>query len=121
MLDLKKFAEQLVNLNIKQVNELSEILKKEYNIQPDKETSSSTNKEEKAVEKKTNFDLVLTSIGNSKLAVVKLVKEFTGLGLRESKELVEAAPKTIKKDLNEKEANNLKEKFESIGASVELK
>lgn len=127
MLELKELAEKLVNLNIKQINELSEILKNTHNIEPIIATGviSEENKDKEAnedkKEKKTHFDVILTSMGKSKLPVVKIVKEFTELGLKESKDLVESAPKTIKEKVNEKEAKLIKEKLENVGASVELK
>jgi len=123
MLELKELAEKLVNLNVKQINELSEILKKDYNIEPavplapvQNDTLGGKKKEEK-----TEFDVILTSIGSKKLAVVKLVKEFTSLGLKESKDLVESAPKAIKEKVKKDEANQMKKQLEDIGASVELK
>ncbi len=111
MADLKAFAEQLVNLTVKEVNELAEILKNEYGIEP----------AAPAAEEKTNFDVILKAAGASKLAVVKLVKELTGLGLKEAKELVDGAPNTIKEGLPKAEAEGLKKQLEEAGAEVELK
>jgi len=124
MLELKELAEKLVNLNVKQINELSEILKKDYNIEPvvpSTPVQNDTSSGDKKKEEKTEFDVVLTSIGSKKLAVVKLVKEFTSLGLKESKDLVESAPKAIKEKVKKDEANQMKKQLEDIGASVELK
>jgi large subunit ribosomal protein L7/L12 len=113
MADLKAFAEQLVNLTVKEVNELAEILKTEYGIEPAAGAP--------AAEEKTNFDVVLKAAGASKLAVVKLVKELTGLGLKEAKELVDGAPSNIKEGLPKAEAEGLKKQLEEAGAEVELK
>jgi large subunit ribosomal protein L7/L12 len=124
MLELKELAEKLVNLNVKQINELSEILKKDYNIEPvvpSNPVQNNTLGGDKKKEEKTEFDVILTSIGSKKLAVVKLVKEFTSLGLKESKDLVESAPKAIKEKVKKDEANQMKKQLEDIGASVELK
>ena len=110
MADLKAFAEQLVNLSVKEVNELAQILKDEYGIEP-----------AAAAEEKTSFDVVLKSAGASKLAVVKLVKELTGQGLKEAKELVDGAPSTIKEGLAKADAEGLKKQLEEAGAEVELK
>ena len=111
MADLKAFAEQLVNLSVKEVNELAQILKDEYGIEP----------AAAAAEEKTSFDVVLKSAGASKLAVVKLVKELTGQGLKEAKELVDGAPSTIKEGLAKADAEGLKKHLEEAGAEVELK
>ena len=110
MADLKAFAEQLVNLTVKEVNELAEILKTEYGIEP-----------AAAAEEKTSFDVILKSAGSAKLAVVKAVKELTGLGLKESKDLVDGAPSEIKKGVTKDEADALKKQLEEAGAEVELK
>ncbi|WP_185851453.1 50S ribosomal protein L7/L12 [Blattabacterium cuenoti] len=125
---IEKLAEQLVNLTVKQVNELVLLLKKEYGIEPSNiglETSLDSGKEKKESfsdkEEKNIFNLILKSSGNSKLSVVKLVKEITGKGLKESKELVDHLPNVLKESLDKKEAENLKNKFEEIGAEVELK
>ncbi len=127
MADLKAFAEQLVNLSVKEVNELAGILKEEYGIEPAvtaapmaaamKAEDSST----ESAEVKSSFDVVLKSAGASKLAVVKLVKEMTGLGLKEAKELVDNTPKPIKEGASKEEAATLKSKLEEVGAEVELK
>jgi large subunit ribosomal protein L7/L12 len=127
MADLKVFAEQLVSLNIKEVNELAEILKEEYGIEPAALSapvviaSGADNNSAEAAEEKNSFDVVLKSAGASKLAVVKLVKEMTGLGLKEAKELVDGAPKSIKEGASKDEAESLKSRLEEAGAEVELK
>ena len=107
MADLKAFAEQLVNLTVKEVNELAQILKDEYGIEP--------------AEEKTSFDVVLKAAGANKLAIVKLVKELTGLGLKEAKDLVDGAPNNIKEGLAKADAEALKKQLEEAGAEVELK
>ena len=125
MADLKKFAEDLVNLTVKEVNELAEILKTEYGIDPAAEavavTAGPAAGEEAAVEEKTSFDVILKSAGAAKLAVVKAVKELTGLGLKDSKDLVDAAPSELKKGITKDEAEALKKQLEEAGAEVELK
>lgn len=126
MADLKSFAEQLVNLSVKEVNELAEILKDEYGIEPAAAAAPAMvagagGGDGEAAEEKSSFDVVLTSPGGSKLAVVKLVKELTGLGLKEAKELVDAAPKEIKEGVAKDEAEALKKQLEEAGAEVELK
>ncbi len=125
MADLKAFAEQLVNLTVKEVNELAEILKNEYGIEPALHDalpiSAGPVAGAPAAEEKTNFDVILKAAGASKLAVVKLVKELTGLGLKEAKELVDGAPNTIKEGLPKAEAEGLKKQLEEAGAEVELK
>ena len=125
MADLKAFAEQLVNLTVKEVNELATILKDEYGIEPAAAApvmmAGGGASEAAAVEEKTAFDVILKSAGASKLAVVKLVKELTGLGLKEAKDLVDGAPKTIKEGLPKDEAENLKKQLTEAGAEVELK
>ncbi|XMD31789.1 MAG: 50S ribosomal protein L7/L12 [Candidatus Karelsulcia muelleri] len=118
MTDLKKLAEKLVNLTVKEVTELSTILKENYGIMAPPTTSSEETKESKQ-EKKT-FNVILKSSGQSKLAVVKLIKEVTGKGLKESKDLVDSAPTIIKESLKKEEAESLKNKFENIGAEIEL-
>ncbi|WP_185854684.1 50S ribosomal protein L7/L12 [Blattabacterium cuenoti] len=121
---IKKLAEQLVNLTVQQVNELSNLLKNEYGIEPsDTLVVDSSKKKEESSEKeeKNIFNLILKSSGNSKLSVVKLVKEITGKGLKESKELVDNVPNVIKESIDKKEAEELKKKLEEIGADVELK
>ena len=126
MADLKDFAEQLVNLTVKEVNELATILKDEYGIEPAATAVSvagggATGTPAEAGEEKSEFDVVLTAAGGSKLAVVKLVKELTGLGLKDAKELVDGAPKTIKEGVSKDEAEGFKKSLEEAGAEVELK
>ena len=126
MADLKKFAEDLVNLTVKEVNELAEILKTEYGIEPAAAAVAvaagpGAGEAAAAVEEKTSFDVVLKSAGAAKLAVVKAVKELTGLGLKESKDLVDGAPSEIKKGVTKDEADALKKQLEEAGAEVELK
>ncbi|WP_185862571.1 50S ribosomal protein L7/L12 [Blattabacterium cuenoti] len=121
---IKKLAEQLVNLTVQQVNELSNLLKNEYGIEPSNTLvmDSSKKKEESSEKEEKNiFNLILKSSGSSKLSVVKLVKEITGKGLKESKELVDNVPNVIKESVDKKEAEKLKKKLEEIGAEVELK
>ncbi|MBC8321360.1 MAG: 50S ribosomal protein L7/L12 [Bacteroidetes bacterium] len=124
MADLKAFAEQLVNLTVKEVNELADILKVEYGIEPAAAavavTGPATGGEE-APEEQSTFDVVLIAPGQSKLAVVKLVKELTSLGLKESKELVDSHPKAIKEGVSKDEAEALKAQLEEAGAEVEIK
>jgi large subunit ribosomal protein L7/L12 len=124
MADLKAFAEQLVGLTVKEVNELAKILKDDYGIEPAAAVAVAAGPvatEAAAAEEKTQFDVILKAAGNSKLAVVKLVKELTSLGLKESKELVDAAPKAIKEGVSKDEANALKSSLEEAGAEVEIK
>ncbi|HQN93451.1 MAG TPA: 50S ribosomal protein L7/L12 [Prolixibacteraceae bacterium] len=125
MADLKKLAEELVNLTVKEVNELAGILKSEYGIEPAAAAvavAAGTVAAEAAEEAaQTEFDVIMTSAGQSKLAVVKLVKELTGLGLKEAKELVDAAPKAIKEKVSKEEAEALKAQLIEAGAEVELK
>jgi large subunit ribosomal protein L7/L12 len=125
MADLKKFAEDLVNLTVKEVNELAEILKTEYGIEPAAAAVAAVAGPaaggEEVVEEKTSFDVILKSAGSAKLAVVKAVKELTGLGLKESKDLVDAAPSELKKGITKDEAEALKKQLEEAGAEVELK
>ena len=126
MADLKDFAEKLVNLTVKEVNELAQILKDEYGIEPAAAAVAvaavgGAGDAGAAVEEKTEFDVVLKSAGASKLAVVKLVKELTGLGLKEAKELVDGAPGVIKEGVSKDEAEGLKSSLEEAGAEVELK
>lgn len=125
MADLKEFAEQLVNLTVKEVNELAEILKDEYGIEPAAAAApvmvaGAAGGEDGGAEEKSSFDVVLKSPGGAKLAIVKLVKELTGLGLKEAKELVDGAPKTVKEGLAKDEAEGLKKQLEEAGAEVEL-
>ena len=122
MADLKAFAEQLVNLTVKEVNELAEILKNEYGIAPAAvAVAVAAGPAAAAAEEKTSFDVVLKSAGASKLAIVKLVKELTGLGLKEAKDLVDGAPNTIKEGADKATAEDLKKQLEDAGAEVELK
>jgi large subunit ribosomal protein L7/L12 len=125
MADLKALAEELVNLTVKDVNELANILKEEYGIEPAAAAVAvagpAAGGGEAAAEEKSDFDVVLTAAGGSKLAVVKLVKELTGLGLKEAKELVDGAPKPIKEGVAKDEAESLKKQLEEAGAEVELK
>lgn len=123
MADLKDFAEQLVNLTVKEVNELAEILKTEYGIEPAAAAATvvAGPAAEAAAEEQTAFDVVLTAAGSSKLAVVKLVKELTGLSLKESKELVDAAPSELKKGVTKDEAEALSSQLKDAGADVEIK
>ena len=123
MADLKAFAEQLVNLSVKEVNELAQILKDEYGIEPAAAAVAvaAAPAAGEAAEEKTNFDVVLKAAGAAKLQVVKKVKELTGLGLKEAKELVDGAPSVVKEGLPKAEAENLKKALEEAGAEVELK
>ncbi len=127
MADLKEFAEQLVNLSVKDVNELANILKDEYGIEPAAAAApvmvagAAGEGGEGGAEEKSEFDVILNSPGGSKLAVVKLVKELTGLGLKEAKELVDGAPKPVKEGVAKDEAEALKKQLEEAGAEVELK
>jgi large subunit ribosomal protein L7/L12 len=122
MADLKAFAEQLVNLTVKEVNELASILKDEYGIEPAAATVVVSGGGEAAVvEEKTAFDVILKSAGASKLAVVKLVKDLTGLGLKEAKDLVDGAPKPVKEGASKEEAEAIKKQLEEAGAEVEVK
>ena len=125
MADLKAFAEQLVNLTVKEVNELAQILKDEYGIEPAAAAvavaAGPAAGGAPAEEEKSSFDVILKNPGASKLAVVKLVKELTGLGLKEAKELVDGAPKPVKEGLPKAEAEGLKKQLEEAGAEVELK
>jgi large subunit ribosomal protein L7/L12 len=125
MADLKALAEQLVNLTVKEVNELAGILKSEYGIEPAAAAAvvaaAPAGDAGPVVEEKTAFDVILKAAGASKLAVVKLVKELTSLGLKEAKELVDAAPKPIKEGVSKDEANALKSQLEEAGAEVEVK
>ncbi len=126
MADLKAFAEQLVNLTVKEVNELATILKDEYGIEPAAAApvavaAAGGEAAGEAAEEKTQFDVILNAAGPSKLAVVKLVKELTSLGLKESKELVDGAPKAIKEGVSKDEAESLKKQLDEAGAEVEIK
>jgi large subunit ribosomal protein L7/L12 len=126
MADLKAFAEQLVSLTVKEVNELATILKDEYGIEPAAAApvmmaSSGPGNDAPAAEEKTAFDVILKAAGGQKLAVVKLVKDLTGLGLKEAKELVDGAPKPLKEGVAKDEAEGLKKQLEEAGAEVEIK
>ncbi|MFD0963370.1 50S ribosomal protein L7/L12 [Pseudofulvibacter geojedonensis] len=125
MADLKDFAEQLVNLTVKEVNELADILKEEYGIEPAAAAvavaAGGAAAGGDAAEEKSEFDVILKAAGGSKLAVVKLVKELTGLGLKEAKGIVDSAPAPIKEGVSKDEAEGLKASLEEAGAEVELK
>ena len=124
MADLKDFAEQLVNLTVKEVNELATILKEEYGIEPAAAAvvaGPAAGGAEGGAEEKSEFDVILKAAGGSKLAVVKLVKELTGLGLKEAKGIVDSAPAPIKEGVSKDEAEGLKSSLEEAGAEVELK
>ena len=122
MADLKQFAEQLVNLTVKEVNDLATILKDEYGIEPAAAAVVvSGGGDAAAAEEQTEFTVVLKEAGASKLAVVKAVKELTGLGLKEAKDLVDGAPSNIKEGVSKDEAEGLKKSLEEAGAVVELK
>ena len=125
MAELKEFAEQLVNLSVKEVNELANILKEEYGIEPAAAAVAvagpAAGGGEAAGEEKSEFDVILKAAGGSKLAVVKLVKELTGLGLKEAKDIVDSAPKAVKEGVAKDEAEALKNQLEEAGAEVELK
>jgi large subunit ribosomal protein L7/L12 len=120
MADLKQIAEQLVNLTVKDVNELAKILKDEYGIEPAAAAAAPVAAGAAAAEKST-FDVILKSGGAAKLQVVKLVKELTGLGLKEAKDLVDAAPKPIKEGISKEDAESLKKQLTEAGAEVEVK
>ena len=125
MADLKAFAEQLVNLTVKEVNELAQILKEEYGIEPAAAAvavaAPAAGAGAAAAEEKTEFDVILKAAGPNKLAVVKLVKDLASLGLKEAKELVDAAPKAVKEGISKDEAEGLKKALEEAGAEVEVK
>ncbi|MBC7861802.1 MAG: 50S ribosomal protein L7/L12 [Bacteroidia bacterium] len=123
MVDLKEFANQLVNLTVKEVNELAAILKEEHGIEPAAAAAvaAAPVAAAAAADVQTEFDVILKHAGQSKLNVVKTVKDLTGLGLKEAKDLVDAAPKAIKEKVSQAEANELKAKLEEAGAEVELK
>ena len=124
MAELKDFAEQLVNLTVKEVNELATILKDEYGIEPAAAAVAVAGPAaggESAGAEQTEFDVILTAAGGSKLAVVKLVKELTGLGLKEAKGVVDSAPAPVKEGVSKDEAEGLKAALEEAGAEVELK
>lgn len=127
MADLKAFAEQLVGLTVKEVNELAAILKDEYGIEPAAAAApvmvagAGGGAGDEAAEEKTEFDVMLNAAGGQKLAVVKLVKDITGLGLKEAKELVDGAPSPVKEAITKEEAEAIKTRLEEAGAEVELK
>ena len=124
MADLKDFAEQLVNLTVKEVNDLATILKDEYGIEPAAAAvvaGPAAGGADAGAEEQTEFDVILKAAGGSKLAVVKLVKELTGLGLKEAKGIVDSAPAPIKEGISKDEAEGLQKSLEEAGAEVELK
>jgi large subunit ribosomal protein L7/L12 len=125
MADIKKLAEELVNLTVKEVNELADTLKEEYGIEPAAAAvavaGAAAGGEEGAAAEQSEFDVILKSPGGSKLAIVKLVKEMTGVGLKEAKEVVDKAPAPIKEKVSKEEAESLKSQLEEAGAEVELK
>lgn len=124
MADLKDFAEQLVNLTVKEVNELADILRDEYGIEPAAAAVAVAGPAaggDDAAEEQTEFDVILKAAGGSKLAVVKLVKELTGLGLKEAKGVVDSAPAPVKEGVSKDEAEGLKASLEEAGAEVEVK
>ncbi len=125
MADLKQLAEELVNLTVKEVNELAGILKDEYGIEPAAAAVAvvgpAAGGGEEAAAEQTEFDVIIKAAGQSKLAVVKLVKELTGLGLKEAKAVVDSAPKAIKEKVSKDEAEALKNQLEEAGAEVEVK
>ena len=125
MADIKAIAEELVNLTVKEVNELATVLKEEYGIEPAAAAvavaAPAAGGAAEAAAEKDSFDVVLAEIGGAKLAVVKAVKEACGLGLKEAKDLVDGAPSTLKEGLSKAEAENLKKAIEEAGAKVELK
>lgn len=126
MADVKQLAEQLVNLTVKEVNELAQVLKDEYGIEPAAAAAvvaapAAGGGGGDAAAAQTEFDVILASAGGQKLNVVKVVKDLTGLGLKEAKDLVDAAPKAIKEKVSKDEADSLKAKLEEVGATVEIK
>ena len=125
MADIKKIAEQLVGLTVKEVTELSDVLKEEYGIEPAAAAAvavaPAASGDAAAAEEKSEFDVILKAAGASKLAVVKLVKELTGLGLKEAKDLVDGAPQAVKEGVAKDEAEALKKQLTEAGAEVELK
>lgn len=125
MADLKTFADQLVNLTVKEVQELAQILKDEYGIEPAAAAvamaAPAGGGGAPAAEEKTQFDVILKAAGANKLAIVKLVKDLTGLGLKEAKDLVDGAPKPVKEGVSKEEANSLKQQLADAGAEVEVK
>ncbi len=125
MADVKKLAEELVNLTVKEVSELANILKDEYGIEPAAAAvavaAPAAGGAGEAAAEKTSFDVILTSAGQAKLQVVKVVKDLTGLGLKEAKDIVDAAPKPVKEGVSKEEAESIKAQLEEAGAEVELK
>ena len=126
MADLKKFAEELVNLSVKDVNELATILKDEYSIEPAAAAAAAGpagggGQSAEASEEQTEFDVILKEAGGTKLQVVKAVKELTGLGLKEAKDIVDSAPKAVKEGVSKAEAEGIQKALEDAGAVVELK
>jgi large subunit ribosomal protein L7/L12 len=124
MADLKKLAEELVNLTVKDVNELADILKEEYGIEPAASApvvAAAAGGEGEGEAEQTEFDVMLNSAGQAKLKIIKVVKELTGLGLKEAKALVDSAPAAVKEGVAKEEAEQIKEKLEEEGAEVELK
>jgi large subunit ribosomal protein L7/L12 len=125
MADLKKFAEELVNLSVKEVNELAKILKDEYGIEPAAAAvvaaGPAAGSDVAAVEEKSTFDVILKAAGGQKLQIVKLVKDITGLGLKEAKAVVDAAPSPVKEGVSKDEAEAIKNQLVEAGAEVELK
>jgi len=126
MADIKDFAEKLVNLSVKEVNELANILKEEYGIEPAASAvavaaAPGASGGADQAEEKSEFDIILKAAGGSKLQVVKAVKELTGLGLKEAKEIVDSAPKAVKEGVSKEEAEGVKKALEDAGAEVELK
>ena len=124
MADLKKLADELVNLTVKEVNELADILKEEHGIEPAAAAAvvaGPAGEGEAAAEEQTEFDVILKAAGGAKLQVVKLVKELTGLGLKEAKAVVDSAPSPIKEAIPKDEAEGIKKQLEEAGAEVELK
>ena len=124
MADIKKFAEELVNLSVKDVQELAKVLKEEYGIEPAAAAAvvaAPAAAGEAAAAEQTEFDVILKSAGAAKLGVVKVVKEITGLGLKEAKELVDGAPKAVKEKVSKAEAEQVKAQLEEAGAEVEVK
>ena len=121
MADLKAFAEQLVNLSVKDVNELAKILKEEYGIEPAAAAVAVAAGPAEAAEEKTEFDVILKAAGANKVAVIKAVRAATGLGLKEAKDLVESAPAALKEGVSKDDAEALKKSLEEAGAEVEVK
>ena len=121
MADIKKFAEELVNLSVKDVQELAKVLKEEYGIEPAAAVAAGPAAGPAAAAEQTEFDVILKSAGQAKLQIVKAVKEITGLGLKEAKELVDGAPKAVKEKISKAEAEQIKAQLEEAGGEVEVK